>query len=76
MRRHLCQLGNLLVSHDLMLIEEKQDEHLVGRGLKLVLGVIREEATQLGRPQTQLPVQLPPVIEFGKVVLCEGVHCS
>ena len=31
MRRYLCHLKELLVSDDRILIEEQQEEHLIGR---------------------------------------------
>jgi hypothetical protein len=53
----LGQLEELLVSDDLVLIEHKQDEHLVGRTEELVTLPRFKGATNLCISQSKLPVE-------------------
>ena len=61
---NLGHLEERLVRDDWILVEEEQEEHLVGGAEELVPLAFFESASNLCVTQGQLPVQKTPIIEL------------
>ena len=59
---YLGNLQDFLIGHDFTIVEKQQQKHLIARSLELVSHLLPEVASQLGRAQTQFPVELPTLI--------------
>ena len=73
---YLGHLADLLVGYFLVLVEKKQDKHLVGRDLELIPSLRVEFGPKICSAETKLPVKLLSVVEFVKVELGEAAHRS
>ena len=74
--RYLCHLKELLIGDDRVLIEQKQEEHLVGRAEEFITFTFFECSTDLGIAKSKFPVKTAATVELRVVKLGESVHGS
>lgn len=72
----LSQRKQFLVGDCFRLVEQSQDNHLIGRGAELIMLSTFKSAAQLSGSQIQLPVELAAVVELREVELREAGHSA